>query len=77
MRLRCHRDLPWRRESASKWRYVLDRNDRRSGVAIAKRVWPENSPEWKVAAEERRVYDYRSKLYSKLDSGRLLTPESI
>jgi hypothetical protein len=23
------------------------------GVAIAKRVWPEDSPEWKAAAEDR------------------------
>jgi hypothetical protein len=38
------------------------------GVAIAKRVWPEESPEWKAAAEQRRVYDYRSKLYVKLES---------
>jgi hypothetical protein len=37
------------------------------GVAIAKRVWPEDSPEWKAAAEARRVYDYRSKLWLKLD----------
>jgi hypothetical protein len=36
------------------------------GVAIAKRVWPEDSPEWKAAAEERRVNDYRAKLYSKV-----------
>jgi hypothetical protein len=32
------------------------------GVAIAKRVWPEDSPQWKEAAEARRVYEYRSKL---------------
>lgn len=37
------------------------------GVAIAKRVWPEDSPEWKNAGEERRVYDHRSKLYAKLE----------
>jgi hypothetical protein len=37
------------------------------GVAIAKRVWPEDSPEWKAAAEARRVYEYRSKLGEKLD----------
>jgi hypothetical protein len=37
------------------------------GVAIAKRVWPEDSLEWKAAAEARRVYDYRSKLWLKLD----------
>jgi hypothetical protein len=45
------------------------------GVAIAKRVWPEESPEWKAAAEERRVYDYRSKLYSKLEQRALTHPE--
>jgi hypothetical protein len=38
------------------------------GVAIAKRVWPEDSSEWKAAAEARRVYDYRSKLFLKLDA---------
>jgi hypothetical protein len=32
------------------------------GVAMAKRVWPVESPEWKAAAEARRVYDYRSQL---------------
>jgi len=36
------------------------------GVTIAKRVWQEDSPEWKAAAEARRVYDYRSKLWLKL-----------
>jgi hypothetical protein len=45
------------------------------GVAIAKRVWPEDSPEWKAAAEQRRVYDYRSKLYSKLEHRALVRPE--
>jgi hypothetical protein len=37
------------------------------GVAIAKRVGPEDSSEWTAAAEVRRVYDYRSKLWLKLD----------
>ncbi|HEV2703177.1 MAG TPA: hypothetical protein VGV09_16240 [Steroidobacteraceae bacterium] len=37
------------------------------GVAIAKRVWSEESPEWKAAASERREYDYRSKLWLTLD----------
>ena len=37
------------------------------GVAIAKRVWPQDSPEWQAAAEQRRVYDYRSKLYPKIE----------
>jgi hypothetical protein len=36
------------------------------GVAIAQRVWPEDSPEWKAGVEERRVYEYRSKFYPKL-----------
>jgi hypothetical protein len=36
------------------------------GVAIAKRVWPEDSSEWRAAAEERRVYEYRSMYYAKL-----------
>jgi hypothetical protein len=36
------------------------------GITIAKRVWPENSAEWKEAAKARRVYDYRSTLFVKL-----------
>ena len=38
------------------------------GVAIAKRVWSEDSSEWKVAAEARRVYEYRSQFSAALDS---------
>ncbi len=38
------------------------------GVAIAKRVWPEDSPQWKAAADARRVYEYRSKLLLEVDS---------
>jgi hypothetical protein len=37
------------------------------GVAIAKRVWPEGSPQWKAAAEARRMYEYRSKFWAELD----------
>lgn len=37
------------------------------GATIAKRVWPENSPEWKAADEARRVYAYRSKFAAQLD----------
>jgi hypothetical protein len=37
------------------------------GVSIAKRVWPEDSPEWKAAVEARRVYDYRAKFIAELD----------
>jgi hypothetical protein len=39
------------------------------GVAIAKRVWPEESPEWKAATEARRAYEYRSKFWAALDVG--------
>jgi hypothetical protein len=37
------------------------------GVAIAKRVWPADSSEWKAAAEARHVYEYRSKFWAALD----------
>jgi hypothetical protein len=37
------------------------------GVTIANRVWPEQSSEWQTAAQERRVYNYRSKLWRTLD----------
>jgi hypothetical protein len=38
------------------------------GVAIAKRSWPQESPEWKAAAEARRVYEYRSKRFMQLNT---------
>jgi hypothetical protein len=44
------------------------------GVAIAKRVWSEESAEWRAAAEARRVYDYRSEFYSKLTQRALTHP---
>ena len=44
------------------------------GVAIAKRVWPEDSPQWQAAAAARRVYEYRSKLWQTLDNGRWDSP---
>jgi hypothetical protein len=37
------------------------------GHSIAKRLWPEDSPDYKSAAEARRVIDYRSKLVMKLN----------
>ncbi len=37
------------------------------GTAIAKRVWPADSPQWKSASEARRVYEYRSKLWQSLE----------
>jgi hypothetical protein len=36
------------------------------GVAIAKRVWPENSPEWQAAVDARQLYEYRTKLWAEL-----------
>lgn len=36
------------------------------GVAIAKRVWPENSPEWQAAVDARRKWDYQSKVWAEL-----------
>jgi hypothetical protein len=44
------------------------------GVAIAKRLWPEDSPEWKAAVEERRVYTYRSQFYQKLALRSMMHP---
>jgi hypothetical protein len=44
------------------------------GVAIAKRLWPEDSPEWKAAAEERRVYEYRSSFYLKMTQREITHP---
>ncbi len=38
------------------------------GVAIAKRVWPEQSSAWTAAANARRIYEYRSKLSNGIDS---------
>jgi hypothetical protein len=38
------------------------------GVAIAKRVWSEDSPEWKAALDKRRVYEYQSKLLLEVDA---------
>jgi hypothetical protein len=37
------------------------------GVAIAKRVWPENSPQWIEATEARRSFEYRAKYLSQSD----------
>jgi hypothetical protein len=41
------------------------------GLAIAQRVWPADSPEWKAAAEQRRVSKYRMQIgfKSELQSG--------
>lgn len=36
------------------------------GVAIAKRVWPEESAQWRSATEARRVFEYRARLIDKI-----------
>jgi hypothetical protein len=50
---------------------ILERGDtyitEMIGVAIAKRAWPEDSPEWRAAVEARRVYQYRAKLWERLE----------
>jgi hypothetical protein len=38
------------------------------GVAIAKRVWPENSLQWKEAMEARRSWEYRANFLSESDA---------
>ena len=38
------------------------------GVAIAKRVWPENSPQWSKATEVRRTWDYRANFLIHADA---------
>jgi hypothetical protein len=42
----------------------------RIGVAIAKRVWPDESPEWVAASEAQRVFEYQAKLFEKIDTTR-------
>ncbi len=37
------------------------------GVAIAKRVWLEGSTEWTAAVERRRVFEYRTQLWTPLE----------
>jgi hypothetical protein len=38
------------------------------GVAIAKRVWPENSPQWVQATDARRTWEYRAHFLSHADA---------
>lgn len=37
------------------------------GVAIAKRAWPADSPQWQAASEARRVYKYRTRALRDTD----------
>jgi hypothetical protein len=47
------------------------------GVAIAKRVWREDSPQWKAAADARRRYEYQSKLCFEREAYSLAHTEDI
>ncbi len=38
------------------------------GIAIARRAWPENSAEWKAAAESRRIIRYRMVRVSEFEA---------
>jgi len=38
------------------------------GRSLARRLWPEGSPEWNAAVEARRVFEYRTQLSTKLDA---------
>jgi hypothetical protein len=38
------------------------------GTSMAKRLWPEGSPQWNAAAEARRVSEYRLKSWQELAS---------
>jgi len=40
------------------------------GIAIAKRVWPEASPEWTAATRARAIYEYRTGLMQHLEASR-------
>lgn len=37
------------------------------GVTIAKRVWPPDSPEWKAAADARRLFENQGKLFGEIE----------
>ncbi len=39
-----------------------------TGVGIAKRAWPVDSPQWRAATEARRVFRYRSTALGKIES---------
>jgi len=47
------------------------------GVAIAKRVWPEDSREYKAAVEAQRVYQYRADKFAKSDFAISKGPEPV
>jgi len=39
------------------------------GVQIAQTVWPEESPQWQAAAQDRRIYEYTSARWAKVTGG--------
>ena len=46
------------------------------GVAIAKRVWPEGSEEWRAAVERRRTYEYRADAWKPLEPVTMSSPQA-
>jgi hypothetical protein len=47
------------------------------GAVIAKRVWPADSAQWRAADESRRVYEYRSQLWTQWEAALLRDPQRV
>ena len=47
------------------------------GAVIAKRVWPVDSAQWRAADESRRVYEYRSQLWTQWEAALLRDPQRV
>jgi hypothetical protein len=47
------------------------------GAVIAKRVWPVDSAQWRAADESRRVYEYRSELWTQSETALLRDPKRV
>jgi hypothetical protein len=47
------------------------------GAVIARRVWPVDSLQWRAAAESRRVYEYRSELWTRSEAALLRDPQRV
>ena len=48
-----------------------------SGISLAQRVWPENSPKWLEAAEAKRVQEYRRQYTKPKEEWLFARPEAI
>jgi hypothetical protein len=47
------------------------------GAAWEKRVWPADSPPWQAAQQARRVYQYRSELWTQAEADLLRDPQRV